>query len=337
MIQKNPHSRTNKDVRFFTLFCVICLIMTILSACASAPPEIVPLDVDMILPPVGSSALPPDEVDRILAEIQKRNDTVEDKPDWIKRAYSGLMLRKLTNVSREEYKKYEEYLDNGSAYVIVHPGFFSFFHFPRKLKDNTGEFISKYNVVELLLNKKPMDPEFALLQAQERRMRDFIEFKSTQKKLLILVVPTQYWKYSGYTYKNGRDEYMRYLNEVTNLSESVLFVESRSPNRGYLTEDDALTLMEFLGTIDTQSIYIGGAYVGRCLEDFYLLLTEEFGTDGIFIVPELADISPRELNSDMARAILRPDGLIDRNVVTQFMKNDAYRVLEVKPDIINLP
>ncbi|NIW39184.1 MAG: hypothetical protein GWN14_15735, partial [candidate division Zixibacteria bacterium] len=84
-------------------------------------------------PPVGSSALPPDEVDRILAEIQKRNDTVEDKPDWIKRAYSGLMLRKLTNVSREEYKKYEEYLDNGSAYVIVHPGFFSFFHFPRKL------------------------------------------------------------------------------------------------------------------------------------------------------------------------------------------------------------
>jgi hypothetical protein len=321
---------------FYAILCVISLTLLI-SGCASAPPKFVPLDADMILPPAGSAALPPDEVNSILNKIQERNETVEDDSEWILRSYSGLMIRKLTSLTREEYQQYKQFLDNDSVYIIVHPGFFSFFHYPKKLQDNEGEYISKFNVVEMLLNKKPMDPEFALLQAQERRMRDFIEFKSTQNKLIVLVVPTKYWKYSGYTYKKGRDEYMRYLNEITNFSKSVLYVESRSPNRGYLTEDDALTLMEFLGTIGTKNIYVGGAYVGRCLEDFYLLLTEEFGTDGIYIVPELSDISPREISPSLAQAILKPNGLIDRTVVTDIMRQDAYGVQEVTPDIMNLP
>jgi hypothetical protein len=294
-------------------------------------------DYSEIKPPAGSSRLDPVEVQEIIARTDERNKTVEDDPNWIKRAYNGLMVRKLNNLSEKEYKGYRKYLDDGDAYVIVHPAFFPFFHYPKTVPVIDQEsFLPKNNVVERLLHMKPRDVKFALIQAQERRMRDFLEFMSTREKLVIVIVPRHYNKYRGYKYKEGHDEYTRYLNEVTNFSKSVLFAESRSPNRGYLTEEDGIRLMEFLLSVNAETIYIGGGYIGRCLEDFYVLLTEEFGREDIYVVPELSDISPREISKKMAKTLLTPEGEINIEMATQNLSKDTYRIQEVIPKVKNL-
>lgn len=315
----------------------IALSIAIFGCALDAPPKIVPLDVDMVLPPVGTEGVDPDRLNAFMSEIRARNEGVEDEEDWIRRSYKGLMVRRLTNVSTSEYATFNKYLDNGTVYILVHPSFFSFFHYPKKLTESTEDSPSKYNVVERLLKIKPQNPQFALLQAQERRMRDFIEYKATEKKLLVIVIPKNYQKYSGYTYRKGVDEYMRYLNEVTNMSESVLFVESKSPNRGYLTDDDAMRLMEFILSIKAKRVLVGGGYIGRCLEDFYVLLTKEYGKEDIYIVPELSDISPREIDDNIARTILKTNGLIDEDMATKIMANDLYKIQEGIPSIMNLP
>jgi len=319
--------------------CVFAMASTLLAGCApeQKKPDVVYFQVDMVLPPVGTKGLSPSEISDILLEVETRNKEVEDEPAWIEKSYEGLMVRRLTNVSELEFPKFKKYLDGGSIYILVHPGFFSFFHYPRKLRRSGSDDLSEFNVVEMLLKRRSKSAEFALLQAQERRTRDFVEFKSTQKKLIIMVIPQNYQEYSGYTYRKNLDEYMRYLNEITNFSESVLFVESRSPNRGSLSDDDALRLMEFLLSVDAKTIYVGGSYVGRCIEDFYALLTGKYGKKGIYVVPELSDISPRELNGAIATELLRPDGGIDKLVAKRMMQEDVYKVQETIPSMLNLP
>lgn len=324
--------------RQFSYIFYAILIIFIFAGCAHEGKSLQypSFKVDMVLPPVGTNGLSPAEVDKYLQEVERRNSGVEDSVEWISRAYEGLLVRRLTNVSEREYHKFEKFLDNGAAYIIVHPGFFTFFHYPRRLRRDGGDY-SEYNVLDLLLKRRPKDAKFALLQAQERRMRDFIEFKSTQKKLLIIITPKNYKNYSGYTYRKSSDEYMRYLNEITNLSDSVLFVESRDPNRGYISDDDALRLVEFLLSIKAKKIYVGGSYVGRCLEDFYTLLTREYGSQDIYIVPELSDISPRELSGALASELLKPDGSIDEAVALKNIRDDVYDIQESIPSMINLP
>jgi hypothetical protein len=320
----------------YLLATILVLLLFGCSSSGNRAPDIVHLDVDMLMPPAGTSELSPDTIGRIMDEIENRNRKVEDTPEWIEKAYEGLLVRRLTNLSHEEFPRYKKYLDNGAAYVIVHPAFFPFFHYPKKLRHSDKDKY-KTNVVELLLKLKPRNPQFAVLQAQERRMRDFIEFKSTQKKLVIVVVPRDYNSYTGYTYRRHKDEYMRYLNEVTNFSESILFIESRSPNRGYLTDDDAVRLMEFLLSIEADTVFVGGGYIGRCLEDFYSLITKEYGAEGIYVVPELSDLSPREINGPLALKLLKPDGRIDKNVARRMIESDVFGVQELIPKIMSLP
>ena len=314
------------------------LVLLMLVGCASGKaPNIAQLDYSMIMTPVGTSDISPGEVNTLLEEIEERNRAVEDDPAWIDRSYNSLLVRRLTNISSDEFADYKKYLDNGAAYIIVHPAFFTFFHFTKKkTRDRDPEEYNKLNVVEFLLKRRPSTPQFAVLQAQERRLRDFIEFKSTQEKLVIVVIPKNYQQYSGYTYRKGKDEYMRFLNEITNFSRSVLFVESRDPNRGYLTDDNAVKLMEFLLSVNAEKVYVGGGYVGRCLEDFYTLLTEEYGSKGIFIVPEISDISPRELTEKLSKRLLKSDGLIDEDYAMRLMTEDLYKVQELIPQIESL-
>lgn len=311
-----------------TILCVISL--SFLSACATTYIPKAYYDPVEVMAPVGTSGMDPEEIQAILKVINERNRAIEDDPKWIKRSYKDLLVRRLTNVSEKEFKNYKQYLDNGAIYILIHPAYFPFFHYPKKLTTKE-ESISKNNLVEKFLSLKPKDRRFEVMQAQERRTRDFLEFMSAREKLVIIVVPKNYRKYAGYTYKRVRDEYMRYFNEVTNFSKSVLFADSRSPNRGYLTEEDALRLMEFLLSIDAKKVYIGGGYIGRCLEDFHALLTEDFGKEGIFLVPELSDISPRELSKSLAKAILKPDGSIDKNVANTFLVKDPYRIQDFVP------
>jgi hypothetical protein len=320
-----------------TFMAAALLIVVGCAGASTSRPQIARLDASMIMTPAGTSNLSPEDIESVLNRIEERNRTVEDDQEWIKASYENLMVRRLINVSSSEYPNYRKYLDDGAAYIVVHPAFFTFFHYTKKKKRrNDTEDMYKLNIVEFLLRINPSTPQFAVLQAQERRMRDFLEFKSTQKKLVIIVIPKNYNSYSGYTYRNMQDEYRRFLNEASNFSSSVLFVESRSPNRGYLTDDDAVKLMEFLLSIKADKVFVGGGYVGRCLEDFYGLITQEYGTKGIFVVPELSDISPRELNSSMASSLLQSDGLIDHEYATDLMAEDIYKVQELIPQIENL-
>jgi hypothetical protein len=274
----------------------------------------------------------------VLAHIGERNATIEDNDRWIRHSYEGLLIRRLANVSEREVDEYRDYLDDdGTVYIVVHPAFYPFFHGFRKLstEGEEGPF-STMNVIDKFLALRPTDSRFAVLQAQERRMRDFIEFKSTEGKLVILVIPKNYATYKGYTYRKSNDEYMRYLNEITNFSKSILFVESRSPNRGYITEENSIRLMEFLLSINAKRVYLMGGYIGRCLEDFYKFITEDYGSEGISVIPEMSDISPEELSEPMARALLLPNGSLDDETLTKFILSDVYRVQERTPVISHL-
>lgn len=320
-----------------TTLSIAIFLFIILSGCASTMPDIASLDYSLIMTPTATSNMTPEEINEILEKIDTRNRTVEDDPEWIKKSYKNLMVRQLSNISPGEYKNYQNYLDNGAAYILVHPAFFTFFHYSKKKsRDNDPEELYKLNIVEHLLRKKPASARFAVMQAQERRLRDFVEFKSTQNKLVILVVPQKYGEYSGYTYRKGADEYMRFLNEITNFSHSVIFVESRSPNRGWLNADDSIKLMELLLSINVDKIYVGGGYIGRCMEDFYSYISKTYGPDGIFVVPELSDISPRELNSRLSTRLLKQDGLIDNEYATTLLLEDTYKIQEMIPIIERL-
>jgi hypothetical protein len=332
---------TLKMTREKTLLCAIILSFLLLGCKTTnssvnfskitppAPPE--------IKAPAGALAVNPGENADILSRIEERNRTIEDDQEWLKKSYDGLMVRRLSNISEKEYEDYIKYLDNGIAYIIVHPAYFPFFHrFKRLSKTPEDGPYPTENVVEKFLSLKPKNARFSVLQAQERRMRDFIEYKATQEKLVILVIPRNYYKFKGYIYKKGMDEYMRYLNEISNFSKSVLFVQSRSPNKGYVTEEDSIRLMEFLLTIDAKALYVGGGYVGRCLENFYANMTEDFGQEDIYLVPELADISPAELPNSLAKRILKKDGTLDTEMLTRLLEKDAYKVQEVLPKVRNL-
>lgn len=317
-----------------TAFCVITL--TVVSSCASTP-VVSSIGSTVIRPPMSQSAV--SQKDKALvSKIMERNTLVEDQQDWIEESYEGLKIRRLNNVSEREYKNYKQYLDEGKVYILVHPAYYSFFHRKRRFstEKKDGTFYKK-NIVERFISKKPKDLVTSVMQAQERRSRDFIEYKSTEGKLLILILPKNYARFKGYAYRKDRDEFMRYLNEVTNMSKSVLFVESRSARRGYLYEEEMLRLMEFLVNIDAKTVLVGGGYVGRCLEDFYMDFVEEYGMDGVYVVPELADISPRELSRKLAKRLMLKDGSIDTVIATRNLSMGVYGAQEIRPRVMNLP
>ncbi|MBI4824043.1 MAG: hypothetical protein HY805_07435 [Nitrospirae bacterium] len=325
---------TRKKVAFFlrgkTLLCVIALCF--ICACATKIPVVIQKDIEVIRHPLQVSE---DEKSvSILKAIEERNRTIEDDPSWIKNSYTGLNIRSLRTIAEKEYSEYKKYLDNGTVYIIVHPAYYPFFQH-KKFADEDGEF-SKGNVVERLLSIPAQNLIFSVLQAQERRMRDFLEYKSTEEKLIIIILPRNYQKYSGYIYKSGPDEYTRYLNEVTNESESVFYLDSRTSTRGYLKEDDTIKLVEFLAAINAKKVLIGGGYVGRCLEDFYVDFSETYGTDSLYMVPELSDISPKELNGHLAVSLLKPDGTIDILTATENLKSNIYGAQDIRPNVMNL-
>lgn len=327
--------KTIISLREKTLLCVIML--TFLAGC-SASRVVVQPDIEKIRPPFKTADGGTQVIASVLKEIDERNNQVENSSEWIATSYEGLKLRRLGNISEREYQYYKKFLDSGTVYVIVHPGYFSFFQYQSvPVGEYTDKDFPRFNVIERLLKLPPTDIKFSLLQAQERRMRDFLEYMSTSEKLVILVLPRNYQKFSGYSYRGKFDEYARYLNEVTNLSRSVLYVESKAPNRGYLLEGEMVRLLEFLLNIGAKKVYVGGGYVGRCLEDFYVDFTETYGGRDVYMVPELADVSPKELDRKLANSLLMPDGTINVGVATRNLKTDAYGSQETRPNLINLP
>lgn len=328
-------------VKIFSL-----LIALLIAGCSST--EKIP-----VIPAAQDS---PEEILRakeIWQKIEERSRTVENNPEWIKNSYTGINIRSLSTLPITQYADYKKFLDDGKVYIINHPAYYTFFHHPKINGENKSLtkgimdiFLEKSNASWVnglwdssseKSNTKRYKKEFTdIMREFERIENNFIEFKSAEQKLIILIIPGNYKKYSNYSYKNGHDEYARYINAVTNMSESVLYLESKKPNRGQLIDEDLTTLAEFLQKAGATSVLLGGEYIGRCEEEFYKQLSGAIGgAIPIEIVPELSPVSPEDMNRRM-EDLLDSNNKLDVRAATYNLLNDKYEKLETTPKFRNL-
>lgn len=277
------------------------------------------------------------KADAVLQAIEERNRVTEKNPEWVKASYTDFMVKNLRNVDEKDYAAYARYLDKRAVYIIVHPAYYTFFT-NNAHSDDAGsqDRTASSNAVDRLIGETSYTNKKKIMQLQEKMLRDFLEFASTERKLVVLILPGGYENYSGYKFKKGNNEFMRYINEISNESESVLYLYSEKPTRGALGEKDMRVLLKFLYEIRADSILIGGGYVGRCLEDFYKSVKLYIGEDKLYVVPELVSISPFDVTSDMASDILKDNGTIDSVRITQGIKLQSLGNQEIAPQIRNL-
>ena len=315
---------------------LLLLLSLPLCGCASSS-----LSVEIQSPYDGGTEMSGEErlkSDLVLREIEERNRAIEKDPAWIKESYNGFMIKGLADVNEKDYAHYSQYLDNRAIYIIVHPAYYTFFSDSDKLPEDPEkeEGMSGRNAVERLLEASARSYKINVMKAQEKMLRDFLEFASTEKKLVILVLPGGYRTYSGYRYRKNSDEYMRFINEASNGSDSVLYVFSRKTSKGTLSEDDRALLLKFIYGIRADSVLLGGGYVGRCLEDFYKSVEPYIGEDKIYVVPELTAISPSDMTRDLAAFILRSDGTLDAGRLSYCIIKNAIGNQDITPLIRNL-
>ena len=237
-------------------------------------------------------------IEKVFEEIHKNNNTIKRTPEWLKEAYNSIKIRKVSGVSKDEYETFRQYADNGDVYLIVHPAYYAFFQqdkvalsSPEDAKTlpfkNIVERFSEVYGAGNIMNK--------LFIEQERLDRDFLEFMSQEKKLVILILPKDYKNHMTYGVIPGLDEYSRYINEVTNKSESMLYLESDEAWNGYVEGPELDTLTAFLKGIETRRLLLGGGYLaGRCVDNFYMSLRKRFPYEDIYFVPEILAVSPED-------------------------------------------
>lgn len=277
-------------------------------------------------------------VRKIMREINHRNKNVEDSPEWLKEAYGSINIQSLYNIPKDDYVKYKRYSDRdgGRLYVIVHPAFYTFFQLNTELseKSDARSYPTK-NIVERLYDRVSIQ-SFGLrvMQEQERQLRDFIETASTEKKLILMVLPRNYKNAFTYGYIEGLDEYARFINEITNLSESAIYMYSVDYNNGALSDKDLALFTGFVKELDIKTIVLGGGYIGRCLEGFYRSILDRFDTERVFIVPEIAAASPEDIKGKWGDGLLSGDGRIDAEVAAMNLRTpNAYEQQEILPRV----
>ena len=270
---------------------------------------------------------------QVVMDINERKRFQEQSQEWLREAYGSLKIRKLNDIPPGAYKGYKRFsdADNGRVYIVVHPAFYAFFTGERIIKSSKkeGEPFPSKNIVERLYESaSSYDSTFRLMQEQERVLRDFLEVTAAQKKLLLLILPRDYRKHLTCGYSDGVDEYARYINEVANMSDSVLFMESVEFDNGALQERDLDVLAAFLNDIDASAIMLGGGFFGRCLELFYNSLGEKISPDRLYVVPEIISIASADLDDSVSEALLRKDGKINFRAISkgmEYSKQDTFR------------
>ena len=271
-------------------------------------------------------------IKKTFERINERNETIKRSPEWLREAYSGLKIKRLNDIPKEEYSSYKKYLYKGQLYIIVHPGFYTFFVNKSALspKENIENFPVK-NLVERLFPNIPTDSlGLKLAQENERLLRNFLEYMSEEKRLVLLILPGDYKNHITNGYPPGLDEYSRYLNDLTNKSESIIYMESENHNTGAMGKTDTEILSTFLKDIKVKRILYSGGFIGRCLDKFYTVLVDEFGFKNLYFMPELASIFPEELN-DSHSYLLTKDGKTNFKGVAKFFRSQPFeRVLRPK-------
>jgi len=313
-----------------TVLCVIAGLF--MSGCAASM-----ISMDIHPPFISQQKVSEEEKKRvydILGQVDLRNRTVEKDPQWIESSYQGFMIKNLSEIEERDYPLFNKYLDNGAVYIVVHPAYYTFFQDPDVRYDNDpGK--NPMHAMDRFLSEPAYSSKSRLIKVQEKMLRDFLEYKSTEKKLVILILPRGYRNYQAYRYKDRKDEFMRFLNSVTNGSESVLYVYSKKPNRGSLTEKEKKRLSRFLYSARTTNIILGGGYAGRCVEDFYKDIDHYFAEEKIAIHPEITAMSPSDITDSFASEVLLPDGTLNLKKLSFRVRTNTLGNEEVTPLIRN--
>ena len=273
---------------------------------------------------------PPEERDRIkkiFAAIDERNRTEKRSEAWLRSAYASIGIKKVNDIPPSEYASYGRYVTDGEVYIIVHPGYFPFFdkwHLPPPAPI-TGDDLPAENLSDRLTADLPADEvPYRVAREQGRILRDFIEFMSEENKLVVIVLPRDYKINQTYGYQPGRDEYARYINEITNRSESIVYVESDTATSGYILDKDLDVLDNFLTAAGVKTVKLGGGYLAKCLDNFYGSIRGKFAFEAITYVTELTAISPAE---DMVTGevdLLDKDGRINMKSIRKYISTVSY-------------
>lgn len=233
--------------------------------------------------------------------VEPDDEVLREHAEEISRLYGKLDILSIDEIPEEKYVDYKKYAQNGGAYVLVHPSYSIFFHNYGKKKviveRQRGEF-SK-NIVDIFIDDYPVGKSRILrrMKESERRERDFIKKVSAKGKLLILVLPPDYLHHTEYPYRK-LDEFARYLNEVTGGAPSVVYVESESYKRGYMTFQTLPRLNRFLQATEVKSLSLGGGYVDLCLRDFEEEARNLKDVEKVEVIKDICADSPDYMNED---------------------------------------
>lgn len=238
-------------------------------------------------------------VQQVFDDIAARNKTFKRSPEWLKEAYGGVKIRKINDISQSEFASYKKFVDNGDVYVIVHPAYYTFFHPETRIAEELPAGFPAQSVVERFAGTVPPGSlMYRILLEQEHLLRDFLEYASVEKKLVILILPGDYKNNVIYKPRPGFDEYARYINDLTNMSESIVYMESQEVGNGFVENNDLKILSAFLEQAGIKNILLGGGYLGRCVDDFYRSIRKSYPYEQIYFVPELSAIRPNDQAAD---------------------------------------
>ncbi|MBI5633980.1 MAG: hypothetical protein HZA15_10935 [Nitrospirae bacterium] len=272
------------------------------------------------------------KVVQLLQDINQEHSKAKTSGEALRDLYSGLKIKKLTDLKPEEYAGYRQYVPSAGemkrVYFIVHPAYYVFFAntMPFVSKEDIQGFPTK-NLVERFYETASysgLDMNLEVMQEQERALRDFLEVMSAQKTLVILILPKDANKHFSYGYKDGIDEYVRYLNEITHGSESVLYLESTDYAFGTIDDQDMNTLSAFIKEMNANTLLLGGGFVGRCMNSFFESMEKKFQADTMFVIPEVTAIASVDIIDDDWNPLVKDGKLNFREIALNLKYEDSY-------------
>ncbi|MBI5635039.1 MAG: hypothetical protein HZA15_16340 [Nitrospirae bacterium] len=273
----------------------------------------------------------------VFQEIMERNGTLKKSPEWLREAHSSLKIRDLRSIPKESYKDFGQFLYNGNVYFIVHPGYYAYFHAKHPLPQ--AEEIGGYpalNLVERLASDNTLgrDYNIMVMKEQERLIRNFLEFMSMEKKLVILVLPRNYRQHLLNGYADGRDEYARFINELTNMSPSILYIESETHDNGFLTRPDLELLQVFIDDTGAKKLMLGGGYLGKCLDNFYESVRLKYKYEDVSFVADITSVSPTDMVTDTVKLLVK--GRINYRAMWKYFKKSGFSSPDPEEETIRI-
>lgn len=227
-------------------------------------------------------------------KLDPKYDVILKHSSEITSYYKDLNIRSLDQVPESDYEYMKKYVIGGVATVVVHPAYYVFFqdNNGKKVFVERGSDFSK-NIVDIFLDEFPAGDNAKVnsIKLSLRKEVEFIRGKAQNRELIVLVIPPNYQQHPEYPYKR-LDEFGRFLNEVTNGSPSVLYVESNDFKSGHLANETFSRLRRFFHLLKVKTVQVGGEYKDQCVSNFYEDLKKVEWLRNVVLLPEICTVSP---------------------------------------------